>query len=94
MGFGLPLTILSRNTLASDCYNLRIITVILDQSYWDTFTTPHAGYSCFTLPSSPPHQQGPASFTYKTQAYSWWLDGGILTPHLKTATAFSPNFFT
>lgn len=35
MGFGLPLTMPSRNTLTPGCYNLRIMSVISAQSYWD-----------------------------------------------------------
>lgn len=35
MGLGLLLTVRSRATLTSDCYNLRVITVISEQSYWD-----------------------------------------------------------
>lgn len=35
MGFGSPLTMPSRNTLTPGCYNLRIMSVISAQSYWD-----------------------------------------------------------
>lgn len=87
MGFGLPLTILSRNTLTPDCYNLRIITVISDQSYWDTSITLHPEDSCFTLPSAPSRERG--SFT-EIQTYSSWLDGGI--PLSEKCNSISPSF--
>lgn len=35
MGLGSLLTVWGRATLTSDCYNLRVITVISEQSYWD-----------------------------------------------------------
>lgn len=35
MAFGLPLTMPSRNTLTPGCYNLRIMSAISAQSYWD-----------------------------------------------------------
>lgn len=108
MGFGLPLTTLSRNTLTSDCYNLRIITVISVQSYWDTLIALLRSAAAFLshyhrCTSTVQHLSFTkiietlkiiASNHKKYRLIPGWLGNGILFPHLKITTVVSPNFFT
>lgn len=86
MGLGLPLTIPSRDTLTSDCYNLRIISAISGQSFWDASITASRAellYSPGITTTSP----SPVCTIYRNT--DLFLGSGIPFSDLNTALVFS-----